>query len=680
MRGKKKRSRTPRESLQFISELSNDPNLNLERVVAKAKQLNPFSHDWEVDVWALGHHFNPSGTFIPDAVPITSFDPGSRRITSVTLIFDDLYRGGKDKTKVVDTIDFSKAFVALRQFLSARGKSMVTRDNDVLRALFGQLKDIDYRIEMISRRHFERTQRYLSEKYKHATCYVRCSVLTCIARFIDNNGLSRFRLDWKSRLSSTEPSKIQELIDPTVPSEKQERFAEETAVRAIGYMYQTIPRENHRDRLLICLISLAVIFGLRAREVVTLPIASLYRDGDGILQLRYFRRKRGTGGGDFAQSSEEEVDLNGKIVTYVGLDEKVVPTIWCDIVVAIFEELSLLTAEARRVALEIEASDFVPFMENKLPKELLTFVDIEEFFGLAVHSGRDFCEARGIKHCGKKGRAFVFSSVDVLDALARDVFVGPIMYGRNGKPIMLSEVVGIVFPNQMRRKSATNFTYAVFPLNTNVLREFLGNRREIASGFEAYDVGGKDGDFPTTRPHALRSFINDLLDKGGLSELAQAEWFGRKLSQNEAYHSKTSYQRADELRPQLTSGRFAGKLVDALASVPQNEVDAYAAARVQTIHVIPGGFCVREFSQESCDLHFDCNNACGDLLLDAESEQRPFFVSATKALEINVKAMKAAMKRGAEVSLDAFEHQIRKLKTYREAIRLIDERSKREQS
>src|SRR5229473_5207673 len=76
--------------------------------------------------------------------------------------------------------------------------------------------------------------------------------------------------------------------------------------------------------------------------------------------------------------------------------------------------------------------------------------------------------------------------------------------------------------------------------------------------------------------HALRRFIDDVLDRGGFSELAQAEWFGRKESHNINYQSKTPYELADELRQHLHDDRFSGKLPNALRRMPVEMRNAYA--------------------------------------------------------------------------------------------------------
>lgn len=659
----RRRRRLKDTALRFLASVSNDPGENLRKIIERAKIVNPFVCDWNEADWDVGVNFDIQGHYRAISSD-NSHEAGRRKVVSLNFsgaVAEEDFSTGR----AFQFMELAKAYAVLLQFVKGTGRPMLKRHLDVLRTLGRTLKDIGYEVERITRKHFEIAERSL-EDYSHATSYVRAIGLEGLAEFLDQNGLTRTRLNFRTHVSAESVDTVDELANPDANhrSVKSARFASKSVIQGIGELYQVIPRENKRDRYLICLCSLAVIFGLRSREVVTLPINALRRDSEGVLFLCYFRFKRRRPEGGGRHVSEEKV--TGKEVVYMDLNRKVVPTIWVELVQDIFKELAELTSEARDIAKKIEGNGFKPYLPVPLPEDL-TYKEVESYFGLGK-CGLDFCRNRGVEAIGKRGRAHIIRGSDLYAALAGEVLKAPILRQQGGAPVYLSEVVGVTFPNELRRGSNTKLRYAVVPLEPFVLSDFLCGHRDSRSGFEEYGIADSNGVPIETKMHNIRRFINDVLEKGGFSELAQAEWFGRKQSQNISYQSKTAYERANEIRPLIKNSRFKGRLPDAVSKVPKRLADAYLEARVRTIHITPVGLCTRDFSQALCQLHYDCDASCDDLLFDSQLEKREFLVFAIEIMEIQVAVLSENIRKRLYKASSALEHQMKKLQTYRDAL------------
>lgn len=654
---RKRGRRRTGKTLRFLEPVSTNAEENLRSIVKKAKEECPFDVEWTESDWAVGASFDAQGHFLP--TPVVETEGKRKWVKKVSLKFSTILQSADGTANLSDYVELGKAYVTLMQARFGTSRQMLGRHYDVWKALGDCLIGTKSKVREISRSHFD-TAEAAMQVFAHATAYARCAGLERLAAFLDDNGLTRTRLSWKTKISPQDPDSVEELVTPHEESVKSTRFAGEEIIKGIGHLYQTIPRENNRDRFLICLIALIVIFGLRSREAVTLPIDGLSRDDDGIWYLNYFRFKRRANEPVGKPTVDES---SGEEMVHMGLDRKVVPTVWVELVSDIFQELGALTKEARHIAKKIEQDGFAPNLPVALP-ETMTYRDVESYFGLGKNTGLDFCQGRDVRATGKRGRQHTISGLELTDALAREVMKVPLLQRGHGRPVYLSDVVGITFPNELRRQSKTRLRYAVIPLEPIVLADFLGGRNHIKSVFEAYSVMDSEGNPLWTLLHALRRFIDDVLDRGGLSELAQAEWFGRKESHNINYQSKTPYQRADELRPHLRDSRFSGKLPDALRRMPVEMHEAYVKARVTTIHVTPLGLCVHEFSQIPCRLHHECDDSCGDLLQDAEAEKADFLRFGIETAKIQVEFLEEAAQKRLYSASRALEYQRKKLVGY----------------
>ena len=115
--------------------------------------------------------------------------------------------------------------------------------------------------------------------------------------------------------------------------------------------------------------------------------------------------------------------------------------------------------------------------------------------------------------------------------------------------------------------------------------------------------------------HAFRHTINTMLDEGGLPELLQTDWFGRKNARDtKAYQHTSRAKRVLEVRQALLDGGANGLIQESLKKIPIELHDAYLEARVRAVHDVGPGVCIHDFSQVPCERHLQCSAECEDFV------------------------------------------------------------------
>jgi hypothetical protein len=664
---RRKRRETP--AATYLSTLSNNPHENREALVKEAKKVFAFSSEWESNEWNLGEDYSREDAFVGRSIR-GDVARGKSRVRMIYLasFLHDLSISGE--RAVVEAINIFKAFLVLEQDRSNAGLSLLRRNRDVFCALLAQCSDIRYNIHCITDKHFKETAKILEATGGHSTAYTRCTTLQKIRAFLEVNRLTAARLTWSSGLLLESPDSLEEALYPYSKSKKKSRFAEESVVKAIGKLYQSIPAKNSMDRLLVCLASLMVIFGFRSLECVMLPADCLSMGADGIARIHYFRAKRGRAKRRNVAIRE---DSRGRAESFAALDERVIPSIWVDIVKDIVEELLNLTAEARAVAKWIEKNNWNSHLPEVLP-EYLSYKDIERMFSLGLKSGQSFCATRKISPSKKIGKETFVRSEDLREALRKEVDRRPALtVSQTGNAIPMSDVLTLVFPDAVRRSTRAHLNYAVRLVERIQLASFLGARKDRKSAFEIYELQDDQGAYFKTLPHDLRRYIDDVLDRGGMTELAQAEWFGRSVTHNIHYQSKTPFERAEECRPLIAAGLLAGKLPDAIRRAPVHVRDAFLQARIRCVHSTPAGLCAHDFSQSTCHLHYDCTLDCDDQMLDGtDASRREFYTHQVGLLNIQIDLAQARARKNAKTAAPWLRHQMAKREMYEKGIALID--------
>lgn len=122
----------------------------------------------------------------------------------------------------------------------------------------------------------------------------------------------------------------------------------------------------------------------------------------------------------------------------------------------------------------------------------------------------------------------------------------------------------------------------------------------------------------TFTSHDFRHTMNDALDRGGLSDIMQTEYFRRKNPvDTEAYQHTSPEKRALEIREKVLLGEIGGKLAERTMRLPVDRRESFVASQVRAVHDLgPTGMCFHNWGAGPCERHLEChgNDECDRLV------------------------------------------------------------------
>ncbi|WP_029969729.1 hypothetical protein [Paraburkholderia graminis] len=456
---------------------------------------------------------------------------------------------------------------------------------------------------------------------------------------IDRYRISAVRLKWRGTVHphrrpplASQPSRK---LGTALP-DKGAKLPSEEVYRAVGWLYQNIPRDAWPDRVLICLITISCFLGYRSEDLRKLPAQPVQYDAyrKAYYLVRYGSKRGGPG-------------------------EKIIPTAAVEIISDAVAELLSLTRDVRATATWLYLNPCRAYL-GRMP-ELATLAQAAEaIVGLAGPKSAE-------KYLKKAGVEVVDGHVAKQEV---ELKLGKLVESRpchtvlgGARQMWLKDCLAITFADGMHRGTRWTKEYSVKPVTHGQLYDFLCGKGAKASVFERYDLCGADGEPLRLPTHGPRHFVNDLLDRGGMPELVQAEWFGRKhISDNKAYQHKTDVEYAEEAREKLRQGTLHGKFAQLIAKEPVERREAVIAAKIHFVHRTGYGMCIRDFSQAPCDLYGQCLQDCESLLIDPFDdvttdelkEKRRFLLVALRAARKKL----GAKVYGADSALNAYRQEL----------------------
>lgn len=586
--GKRKALRSTSQKIRYLNIIDDNCELNTLALIDKAKRSAAFGPvPWDEPVWTVtssevqrGHkQRNLNLNFTSHRV---EYRPDSRI--------------GEAFSNSARFADLVKAIVRLRKEI---GRQCANNQNELIigfRYLYDELQDSNFDLKEITQEKFNAAVKAVKKREKKISAYKRIQRLEEIARLLDENGLVRNKLDWRCSSNPRPPGMRHDLIedDPKKAKEstKRTRLPGDGIIEAVAYLYHHIPRAEWADRVRVCLISLLVITGLRIGELLTLPARRVQtEDGTGRRYIVYYPEKGApptqkwlmTAGGELAE--------------------------------AMIDELLDLTADPRSIAKWLsEHPGSVRIEGFDLTQPCIKVSTIGAALGIAggATGARGFLSVRKLQIVGNGNQASV-STQALISALRAESFEGPVNVVRNtGETLQLCDALACAFRNEFHSNRATR-RYAVAPISEQQLSDFIRHRGGQPAAFERYGLEGPDGSALRVNSHAFRHWLNDLLDRGGLSDVEQAVYFGRRNPKdNRAYQHVTPAERARKAREDLKAGTLLGPVAKQIAHLPVERQDIVLAARVQAVHVVPGGACFHQFSQSPCPNQMACKDGCGD--------------------------------------------------------------------
>ena len=171
--------------------------------------------------------------------------------------------------------------------------------------------------------------------------------------------------------------------------------------------------------------------------------------------------------------------------------------------------------------------------------------------------------------------------------------------------------------------------------------------------------------------HHFRHTLNTLLDEGGLSELMQTEWFGRKNPKDtKAYQHTSREKRALMLRQDIIKGKAGGLIADQIQSLPIELKDAVLKARIHAVHDVGTGLCIHNFSQLPCERHLQCSADCNDYVWVKDDKGR--LEEQKRQLAVTLQARDTALDFNKmskpKKSSDWLLHNEKKINTFRKQL------------
>lgn len=575
-----------------VGKLSDNWIVNRETLVDKAKVLVPFPGvEWDSTVWDV------SLAYLHRTRGYKADRPAQR------LLFTQHSRVPR-----IPGAPFGRAFGdVMKSLICQRHRQRGQSANSHMvfirasRYVFDALADRDDDISQLTANHLDAAAARLFERERESTAYKVVGHMEEFADALDRNGLCRIRLDWrcrrKSRPKSTTPDRIDDLAQQVG---QRSQLPDEEAIRAIGYLYQQIPRDApphdpvSADRIMILIATVMVCTGLRIGEMLTLPENPISPAEDGSTNLRYARLK--------GRADDVAVEwLTKPLLTETE-----------EVVEAALIELWAVTQGARQIARSFHESGEL-LAALPLQAEIVG-TSLPAILGLRSKAVAQFLKARRITYT-VVAKNIRISREALLQGIRGDHWASPTIPGTPGRGLALHEALCVAYTNQMHRGTRTTLTYAARPITDQNVRDFLTGRGVVGSVFERYAIADSSGGQINVRSHGFRHFLNHLLDEGGAPDLVQTKWFGRKhAGDTKAYQHLTHAQKAAQVVADIMDGQISGAVTEIAKVLPVELAQTFLTARIHAVHDVGPGMCIHDFQMAPCSRHLQCTVNCDEYI------------------------------------------------------------------
>ncbi|QQX84792.1 integrase [Cupriavidus necator] len=602
-----------------------------ERLIAAAKASSPFGDvEWDAAVWDVSVAYQHRTRGYKARALRLPFTQHRRRGWGV---------GDPIPAPFSDVI---KALVCVRH--QKRGQSAGSHSVFIraARYVFEATRKAGHDVGELRKDDLDRAAAMVFRRERETSAYKVIGHMEELADALDRHRLCRVRLDWRCRRKSRPQSLTPDRIGDR-PTEVSDRLPSEEAIRALGKLYQTIPKgesaddSTRADRILILIATIMVCTGLRIGEMLTLPVKPITISRDGSRNLRYARLK--------GRADDVAVLWHLKPL----LSETV------ELVEAAVAELREVTAGARRVALLANRHGLL--LRGKSIPEMLNGHDIRAVLGLKSRNIAQFLKSREIPF-EIVNRGLLIGRDALCKGIAKDHWFGPLIPGPAGKGLELHESLCVVYANQIHRGTHTTLTYAARPVTDQNVHDFLTGRAGSRSVFDRYEFRGEDGLALRARSHGFRHFLNHLLDEGGAPDLVQTKWFGRHhAADTKSYQHLTSAQRAAQVVQDVLDGRVGGQIGEIAKALPREVARTFLTARIQAVHDVGPGLCIHDFQMSPCERHLQCTANCNDYVwIQADEAKAQELKRQAAVAYLSLHAVKVRARSQSLTQADWYRH------------------------
>jgi hypothetical protein len=629
--------RSTSQKVRFLAAIDDNCDLNALALIQKAKASATFGNiNWDASEWNLSAYQTQR----------------SHKQREPKLIFTAHLRGHGMGSRTGEPFhnesrfaDLVKATIRLRAEIGGQGVNNQQELIIAFRYVYDELLGMGTTdLKELKREHLDAAVKQVKKRETEVSAYKRIQRLEEIGRLLDENGLIRVKLGWRCSSKKRPESMGHGLLEDEESdgSIKDSKLPTDGIIEAVAYLYHHIPKSEWVDRVRICLISLLVITGFRIGELLTLPARRVQtEDGTGRRFLVYYPEKG-------APPQEKWLMTAGGALAE-----------------AMIDELLELTAAPRAMAKWLHdhpgsvCIDGLDLTKSRI--QVSKIAEALEFAG-GFSGAVQFLNARKIAIAGDGEDATVLRE-EFVKSLRAESYEKPINTVKNtGQKILLKDALACAFGNAFHANRAT-LKYAARPISEQQLSDFIRARAGQPAAFAKYGVEGPDGKPLKVASHAFRHWLNDLLDRGGLSDVEQAVYFGRlNPKDNRAYQHMTPGERVRKAREDLKGGNLLGPVATLVRRLPADRQDIVLAARVQAVHVVPGGACFHQFSQTPCPNQMACKDGCGDFhwQTDDPIEERELTYEKS-VLEIAVETARREVEEESWGADSWLQHNLRKL-------------------
>lgn len=427
--------------------------------------------------------------------------------------------------------------------------------------------------------------------------YKRHNLVSEIARRCSQHGLCRIDLTGyayhgKSRPSNYGGDSGRKLDDPAVISERPPRVLAESTFMVLGELFTQVPRD-HKYRIYLLIITLLVCLGRRLSEVTLLPKQALVKKPSGYY-FRYLKLKAARG--------SQQYDL-----VEMAVMTEVVP-----LVEAVLQELSECSSELYACAMEMCRAHgpdlrFLADVPEDEPLYLNQLLDMglpkSVFFTSWINRKglikRDTSLRGGIE---KNGYLYKRDVESYCHTHYKERMTQP-LYIANGRPYFIKDML------LLKWLGTSSGHYVRWIADTCTAACFDKFLLQLETLCMEYASGRLDQKFTS---HDFRHTMNDALDKGGLPEVMQTEYFGRKNPvDTKAYQHTSPERRALDIREKILLGQVGGEVAERAMRLPVDKRDAFVTSQVRAVHDLGNGMCFHSWQVGPCERHLQCDSGCG---------------------------------------------------------------------
>lgn len=577
-----RKNRRIRRGYSFNSRPQGTPIENLQNLVGTLQQRLPslgVSDGWERNCWKLSS---------------TLFALKGKHNINVTLNFSmPPALGGAELTG--QWADVAKALFVSRE----REKHKSVTSHRAFVAVVGSVaKAAHYHsVEGLTPAILDEACAEITQNSSPSESYKRHNMVAEFARRCTEKGLCHIDLKGYRYYGLNRPPNYggesgRKLDDLRLTSEHPDRILVEQTFQVLGELFRNVPRD-HKYRVYLRIITLLVCFGRRLSEVALLPRQKLQKKATGY--CFYYLQSKGVDGS--RQYSLRHISLMSEVVPLVE---------------AVLEELEECSAELYSVAEEMcrtQGPD-LRFLSHIRDDEHLTYSTLRDLgFPTSIllpsgwlHKNGRIREALLFRNHTRSGYV-VKSDVEDYCRSHYHARMTECLYTVSGKDYYLKDMLILKY------QGSSSGYYHSWLVDTCSHSSFTSFLRYLELLVEQYASSRLSQKFTS---HDFRHTMNHALERGGLPELMQTEFFGRKNPRdNKAYHHTSPELRALEIREKIKLGEIGGEVADHAMRLPVDKREAYIINKVRAVHDLGLGMCFRRWQEGPCERHMQCDTGCG---------------------------------------------------------------------